>query len=372
MAQDDLTNGEAAQERPARRGPTRRQLLATAGAAGLTVAGAGVARTLGLGRPTVAHHAQPPLARATATAIPPQPTATPDTRPTSVIVTGDLMLARTITDNMLGRPSDIPLLTPNPRFPFTSTGDRLRSYDITIGNLECVVSTVGTPIPGKPFTFEADPIGFQRLAGAGFDIVSVANNHSGDYGKAAFMDMLGHLPAWGIVPVGGGSNRQQAHQPVYRYSHSTMLGVLAYCEVEPPAFEATDTTPGHAWLRDDGSLQADISAARPHCDFLMTFMHWGYEGHTEEDPSTQQYYARTAIDAGADLVVGCHPHVIQPYELYNGKLIVYSLGNFVFDYMTDPLYSSCNVLTFNVLGSRLLDWQLVHATLDQYGQPAWG
>jgi poly-gamma-glutamate synthesis protein (capsule biosynthesis protein) len=360
MAQDESASEPGAQGQPARRGPTRRQLLTTAGAFGLTAAGAGLARAVGVGQPDAGHHAPPPLVRATAT--PPEPTATPDTRPVSVAVTGDIMLARTVNQQMLAS---------HDQFPFNFTGDRLRSYDVTIGNLECVVSALGTPIPGKPFTFEADPLGFQRLAAAGFDIVSVANNHSGDYGKGAFTDMLAHLPAWGISPVGGGVNRQLAHRPVYRYVHSTLLGVLAYCEIEPPDFAATDTTPGHAWLTEE-ALKADIAAARPNCDFLITFMHWGYEGHLDEDPATQQYFARAAIEAGADLVVGCHPHVIQPHELYNGKLIVYSLGNFVFDYMTAPNFNECNVLTFNVLGSRLLDWQLVHATIGDWGQPAWG
>ncbi len=360
MAQHDPGGERAAEGPPPQRGPTRRQLLTTLGAAGLTAAGAGAARALGLGRPATSQHLPPAIARATAT--PPDPTATPDTRPVSVAVTGDIMLARTVNQQMLAS---------HDQFPFNFTGERLKGFDVTVGNLECVVSTLGTPIPGKPFTFEADPIGFQRLAAAGFDIVSVANNHSGDYGKGAFTDMLAHLPAWDITPVGGGANRQQAHQPVYRYSHSTMLGFLAYCAIEPPDYAATDTTPGHAWLTEE-ALKADIAAARPNCDFLITFMHWGYEGHLQADDPTQPYLARAAIDAGADLVVGCHPHVIQPHELYNGKLIVYSLGNFVFDYMTAPNFNECNVLTFNVLGSRLMDWQLVHATIGDWGQPAWG
>lgn len=359
MAQDDPANERAADPAPQRHRPTRRQLLTTLGAAGLAVAGAGAARALGLGQPASGHGAGPSVMRARTPT--PEPTATPDTRPVSVVVTGDVMLARTVNQQMLAS---------HDQFPFNYTGDLLKSFDVTVGNLECVVSTLGAPIPGKPFTFEADPLGFQRLAAAGYDIVSVANNHSGDYGKGAFMDMLAHLPAWGITPVGGGANRQLAHQPVYRYVHSTTLGFLAYCEIEPPDFAATDTTPGHAWLTAD-ALKADIAAARPNCDFLVTFMHWGYEGHLEENID-QQHFAQIAIDAGADLVVGCHPHVIQPNEVYNGKLIVYSLGNFVFDYMTSPNFSSCNVLTFDVRGSQLLDWKLVHATIGDWGQPAWG
>jgi poly-gamma-glutamate capsule biosynthesis protein CapA/YwtB (metallophosphatase superfamily) len=356
MAQDDPAGGLPPDGEP-RRGPARRQLLTTLGAIGLAAAGAGAARALGLSQPGHVPHA----AAIRATATPPPPTATPDARPVSVVITGDVMLARTVNQQMLAS---------RDQFPFNHTGDLLKSFDETVGNLECVVSRLGTPIPGKPFTFEADPIGFQRLQGAGFSLVSVANNHSGDYGKGAFTDMLHRLPDYGITPLGGGANRQQAHQAVYRRVHSTTLGFLAYCEIEPPDFAATDTTPGHAWLTAD-ALKADIAATRPNCDFLITFMHWGYEGFLTENDD-QRFFARTAIDAGADLVVGCHPHVIQPNEMYNGKLIVYSLGNFVFDYMTAPNFNECNVLTINVRGPQLLDWKLVHAVIGDWGQPAWG
>ncbi len=290
----------------------------------------------------------------------PMPTATPDTRPVTVAITGDVMLGRSVNTRMLAA---------DDRFPFNYTADYLSSFDLTVGNLECVVSTLGTPEP-KEFVFEADPRGFDRLALAGFDVVSVANNHSGDYGKDAFTDMLAHLPQHGITPVGGGANLQAAHTPVIRTIRGTRLGILAYCEIGPENFVATATTPGHAWL-DANLMAADIRAARPSVDFLLVFTHWGIEYQLQETDH-QVALARLAIDAGADFVVGAHPHVRQPSEIYNGKPIVYSLGNFVFDLMPGPEESQGSVLSLTLQGSQLLDWKLrTSRIIGPYGEPQW-
>ncbi len=287
------------------------------------------------------------------------PTATPDTRPITVAVTGYVMLARSVNDRMV-RTGD--------RFPFNYTADYLQGFDLTIGNLECVVSTLGSPIPGKEFTFEANPLGFQRLNEAGFDIVSVANNHSGDFGKTAFMDMLDHLPRYGVTPLGGGASLAAAHTPVVRTIRSTTIGFLAYCEIGPEDFAATDTTPGHAWL-DPARISADVAALRPHADFILVFTHWGIE-YQPVETTDQQTMARVAIDAGADFVVGAHPHIIQPNEIYRGKPIVYSLGNFVFDEMYGE-EALGNVLALTIQGPRLLDWKLREMRIGDFGQPAW-
>jgi poly-gamma-glutamate synthesis protein (capsule biosynthesis protein) len=334
--------------------PTRRQLLTALGGLGTVAAGAGIARALGWGE----HTAEPHVQIVPTPTQPPPPTPTPDDRPVTMVITGDIMLARTVNQQMVAS-TDL--------FPFNHTASFLRSFDLTIGNLECVVSTLGSPIPGKEFTFEANLIGFDRLVAAGYRIVSVANNHSGDYGKDAFTDMLGHLVKHGITPVGGGVHEAQAHEPVLTTIRTTRIGVLAYCEIGPEFFAATPTTPGHAWLTAD-ALRRDIPLARPQCDFLIVFTHWGVEYTTIENDH-QRALAHTAINAGADLVIGCHPHVIQPSEMYLGKPIIYSLGNFVFDYMTDPLTSSCHILTLKVQGSRLLEWKLVHSEIGDWGQP---
>ncbi len=296
----------------------------------------------------------------TATATQPAPTATPDTRPITIVITGDVMLARSVNTQMRAT---------NDRFPFNNTADYLRGFDLTVGNLECVVSTLGSPIPGKDFTFEANPIGFGRLQAAGFDVMSVANNHSGDYGKDAFMDMLNHLPNYGITTLGGGANLAAAHTPVIKTVRTTTVGFLAYCEIGPDTFAATSTTPGHAWL-DPTLMRADIQALRPKVDYIIVFTHWGIEYVTVED-GDQQAMAHAAIDAGADFVVGAHPHVRQPSEIYRGKPVVYSLGNFVFDEMPGYEESHGNVLELTLQGSQLLNWKLRGSVIGNYGQPSW-
>ncbi|HEX5548144.1 MAG TPA: CapA family protein [Ktedonobacterales bacterium] len=329
---------------------TRRDLLR----AGLGVAGAGLLAGCGLSTA----HSGPPIPTPTSTVV---PSPTPDTRPVSVVITGDIMMARAVGARIKTGASDS-------LFPFADTADVLKSHDLRIGNLECVVSTLGSPQP-KTYTFEAPLQAFERLRAAGFQIVSVANNHSGDYGKAAFSDMLAHLPTYGITPVGGGANRTEAHRLVTYQVRTTKIGILAYCEIEPFSFAATATTPGHAWL-DATTMKQDIAAARSQVDFLIVFTHWGVEYVLREN-AHQQYMARLAVDAGADLVVGAHPHVIEPYEVYHGKPIIYSLGNFVFDEMPG-VTSLCNVLSFTVQGSRLLDWKLRGARIVfSTGAPVW-
>lgn len=289
----------------------------------------------------------------------PDPTATPDSRPITIGITGDVMLGRSITPMMLQT---------NDRYPFNGVADALNAFDLTVGNLECVVSRLGSPEP-KEYTFEADPLGFQRLRAAGFSIMSVANNHSGDYGKAAFMDMVTNLPQHGITPVGGGANLTAAHQPVIRTIRTTTVGFLAYCEIEPNYFAATASTPGHAWL-DPTLMTNDIQALRPHVDFMIVFTHWGIEYQPVES-AEQDAMARVAIDAGADFVVGSHPHVIQPSSSYRGKPIVYSLGNFVFDEMWSDDVRLGNVLSLTVQGSNLVDWSLRESKIGDYGAPSW-
>ena len=336
----------------------RRDILRRMGAAGLGLAaGVPLAEWLAACGERSAR-ATPP----TPTLVPtqtPEPTATPDTRPVTIAITGDVMLGRSVNQQ---------LLASSDRFPFNNTADYLKSFDLTVGNLECVVSTLGQPEPGKEFTFEADPKAFARIQAAGFDIMSVANNHSGDYGKAAFMDMLGALPAYGVTPLGGGATLAAAHRPVIRKMRSATVGFLAYCEIGPETFAATTTSPGHAWLEPD-LVRADVAATRPQVDFLIVFTHWGIEYQPQED-ADQQAMARVAIDAGADLVVGAHPHIIQPNDSYKGKPIIYSLGNFVFDEMYG-VEALGNVLTLSVQGSNLVNWGLREMRIGAYGQPEW-
>src|ERR1700680_2577104 len=197
---------------------TRREVLAAGGAALLGVAGCG----------TESVSAPPKLettgtSSITASSSPLHtPTPIPE-KPITLAFTGDVMFGRTVNSHMLAT-------APNDPYPFTYTGDFLRGFDLTIGNLECVISNLGVPVP-KSYNFRGDARAYDRLLGAGFDLVSVANNHSGDYGKAAFLDEFLTLPRLGLTPIGGGLNRRQAHMPVYKSLRGTTIAFLAYDQI---------------------------------------------------------------------------------------------------------------------------------------------
>jgi poly-gamma-glutamate capsule biosynthesis protein CapA/YwtB (metallophosphatase superfamily) len=334
---------------------TRRKLLATGGAIALSLTACTTSTTTNpQHQPTKSSGTKVPTQIATT------PAATPDT-PITLAFTGDIMFGRTVNTHLLATTLDNP-------YPFTHTAAFLRSFDLTIGNLECVVSRLGAPVDKpRPFILRGDPRAYTRLVHAGFDIVSVANNHSGDYGKEAFLDELLTLPKHGITPVGGGRNKAEAHTPVLKTVRGTTVAFLAYDEIAPYSFVATDSTPGHAWLNEE-NVHQDVPVARKQADFVIVFMHWGTEYFTSFN-AHQRQLARVAIDAGADMVVGAHPHVIEPYEYYQGKPIIYSLGNFVFDYMDAEVVRKGNILTMTLAKTRLLNWNLLPTHIGAWGEP---
>jgi poly-gamma-glutamate synthesis protein (capsule biosynthesis protein) len=196
----------------------------------------------------------------------------------------------------------------------------------------------------------------------------VANNHAGDYGRAAFVETLAHLEAAGIRPVGGGRDLTAAHAPLWIERGGLRIAVLAYNEFKPRAFEAGPDWPGVAWS-EDSQVLADIRAARAAgADLVIPFMHWGWE--REPAPGERQrQLARAMIDAGADAVVGGHPHVTQGAEYYRGRLIVYSLGNFVFDGFESPEARRGWLLRLTLDRDGLHAWDTLAARMDEAGTP---
>lgn len=230
----------------------------------------------------------------------------------------------------------------------------LAQADYRIANLECSVATGGEALAGKVFTFRAAPATLDQVRGR-FEAVSVANNHSGDFGKDAFLETLVHLRTAGIGAFGGGRSLAEAHAPLWLERHGLRVAVLGYNEFKPRSFEAGARHPGIAWSEDQQVI-ADIRAARrAGADVVIPFMHWGWEREGEADPR-QRRFARRMIDAGASAVVGSHPHVTQGAEIYRGRPIVYSLGNFVFDGFEE--------------GPGRRGW-LLHLSLDHKGVRAW-
>jgi len=195
-------------------------------------------------------------------------------------------------------------------------------------NLETTISERGTQ-NGCGYCFRADPKVVGGLVFAGVDVVSMANNHIWDYGRPALEDTLDYLAANDLSAVGAGRSLEEARGPVIRTVAGTRIAYLAYTNLLPASAQATDDHAG-ANIYDAGRMSEDITRARTIADVVVVSFHTGTEYETAHNPEQERIY-HAAIDAGADMVVGHHPHVVQDIEQYKGKWIAYSLGNFIFD-----------------------------------------
>lgn len=252
--------------------------------------------------------------------------------------------------------------------PFAAFAPLLDTADIRVGNLECVVATTGSPEPGKIWTFRAHPRTLPLLK-RHFDAVSLANNHSGDYGLQAFSEMLVLLKRQGIPYFGGGANLSEAHTPWLIERKGLRIAFLGYNEFFPRSFEADADKPGIAWSEDE-QVRLDIAEARRRyrADLVIPFMHWGWENESRAG-TRQRSLARIMIDAGADAVVGTHPHVTQDIEFYRGKPIIYSLGNFVFDGFDDAANNTGWLLRMELDREGVRSWRTHIAAIDKRGIP---
>lgn len=282
---------------------------------------------------------------------------TPGSRQFTIAFVGDVML-----DDTPGR------VVRSGRDPFAHVAHWLRDADVRVANLEAIVATTGQPVPGKPYTFRAHPRVLKPLA-RHVDAVGLANNHAGDYGPVALADTLRRLDAAGIRRFGAGHTLAEAHEPLIVERNGLRVALLAYNEFMPRSFEADVDQPGIAWSENE-QVTRDIARARAvhRADLVIPFMHWGWE----REPHTtvrQQQLARRMIDAGADAVVGGHPHVTQGADTYKGKPIIWSLGNFVFDGFDFPPARTGWVLRMAVDRRGVQSWDTVEAEMDDAGTP---
>ena len=242
--------------------------------------------------------------------------------PLTVTFVGDVILGRTV-HTIMTRLNDFSA-------PFRLVADELKKTDLTIANLECSLSDNITP-PTDPYTFSFMTLtaGGNGLTLSGVDAVSQANNHSMNFGAQGMRDTLAALDQRKIRHFGIGENLTDARQPVILESQGRKIAVLGYDGITGTTYGATDSTAGTAPL-DVNLMAEDIAAARKRADIVIPFVHWGIE-YQLIPSAEQQSIARTAIDVGADMVVGSHCHWVQGMEVYQGKPIIYSLANFVFD-----------------------------------------
>ncbi|MBI5243838.1 MAG: CapA family protein [Elusimicrobia bacterium] len=199
--------------------------------------------------------------------------------------------------------------------------------DIVFGNLETAVSERGKKA-AKEFTFRAQPKNLKILSEAGFTIVSLANNHSMDFGSQALLDALKALDREKIAHIGAGRNLEEARKPVFLEAGGLKIGFLALTSTFPEEHWAGRKRPGVASSETD-RVSAWVREAKASCDVLVVSFHGG-EQKAETPNEVQRAFGRAAIEGGADIVVGHHPHVLQAVELRGGRPILHSIGNFLF------------------------------------------
>lgn len=206
--------------------------------------------------------------------------------------------------------------------------DIFTKADISFANLEGTASNKGKNMHNL-YSFRMDPAVLPVLASEGFTVLSVANNHIGDWGQSAFTDTLAGLKDNGISYTGGGINKTEAEAPVIIERNGIKIGFLAFSDVGPNSMQAGNDTPG-ILLANDPDFDSIIKNAAAQVDYLVVSFHFGIEYQTKHN-QRQEKLAREAIDDGAKIIVGAHPHVVEDTEFYKNGFIAYSLGNLIFD-----------------------------------------
>jgi poly-gamma-glutamate synthesis protein (capsule biosynthesis protein) len=227
-----------------------------------------------------------------------------------------------------GRTMEAQLGRFGPSYPWAGLAPLLREADLAVANLESALTTRGKPLD-KPYLIRAHPGTARTLIDAGFDLVNLGNNHALDYGQAGLDQTLATIEDLGIRTVGAGPSEEMARRPAILDLNGLRVAILGYAAARWNGSEDVPATDRVAWAYPE-AVRADVQAIRDEVDLVIVQLHAGTEYAPEPSPD-QVRFARAAVDAGAHLVVGHHPHVTQTVEQYGGGLIVYSLGDALFD-----------------------------------------
>lgn len=220
-------------------------------------------------------------------------------------------------------------------FPFQYVSGLFQNDDLTVLNLETPVTDNGVSAEDKQYVFKSSPLALDAMAKAGVDAVNLANNHTLDQGQEGLLDTLSHLKNAGIASVGAGKNADEAFTPYYTERKGVKIALLGFSRVLPKSdWNAGAGTPGIAGVYDPTRAYQEIQKAKQKAEIVIVIAHWGKE-RVQQIDSTESTLAHGFIDAGADLVIGGHPHVLQGVEQYKGKWIAYSTGNFIFTKSTN-------------------------------------
>ncbi|MCM3143236.1 CapA family protein [Brevibacillus sp. MER 51] len=264
--------------------------------------------------------------------------ANPNTQPTpdntanqktSVQLTfvGDIMMSGNVEKTLLANSYD---------YPYKHVSSLFLQDDITIANLETPITATGVAAQNKEYVYKSSPLAVPAMKNAGIDVVNLANNHSMDQGVPGLLDTFDALDENRIEYVGAGKDASRAYSPVFIEKNGIKIAILGFSRVIPEtSWFAGDSQPGMAASYDPTLAVKAIQDANSQADLVVVIAHWGKE-RSDYPVDHQKELSRAYIDAGADLIVGGHPHVLQGFERYNDKWIAYSLGNFIFTRSNEP------------------------------------
>lgn len=297
---------------------------------------------------------------------------------------------------------DVFVNRPDPPSVFARVASVLRQGDVVVGNYEGLNCDRGSPIVGKieagSLHLRSAPDNIRALESAGFNAVSLANNHNMDYGEEGLLQSIALLDKMHIAHAGGGHNLEEAHRPAIVERNGTRVALLSYTSVYIPGFSAQESTGGLATIRVTTSYQPpdnwyyqpgfpplmtttpdpldlqrmsnDVRRAREQADIVLVAFHWGVSWGFGKVVGYQKELGRAAIDSGADLIMGAHPHSLQPMELYKGKLICYCMGNFVMDGMSNAHFGADTIiLKCQVKNKKISRISFIPARISDQWQP---
>lgn len=241
---------------------------------------------------------------------------------TTLLFTGDILLGNSVTGNYATKGID-GILSKDMQ-------EQMNSADITMVNEEFPFSNGGTAMQDKQYTFRVDPKYVTAFLEMGIDVVSIANNHTLDYGTTALTDTCNTLDQAKILYAGAGATKERAMQLITIQKNGKTFGFLAASRVLPKgSWNVENKEPGIFSTYDPTALLAAIKSAKASCDYLTVFVHWGVE-RSQSPQDYQRSLGKQYIESGADLVIGSHTHCLEGVEYFDGKPVFYSLGNFLF------------------------------------------
>ncbi len=298
---------------------------------------------------------------------------------------------------------DVYVNRPDPPSIFARVASVLREGDITLGTLEGAYSDQGEPILGKIEVgsgyLKSTPENARALPAAGFNAMVLANNHEMDYGSAGLLQTMEILDGMNIAHAGGGRNFEEAHKPAIVERNGTRVAILSYTSVYPLAgYAAGADKAGVATVKvhtsyqapenilyqpgfppliitipdpdEEEQMMADVRRAKDAADIVLVAFHWGVSWGFGRVVGYQRELGRAAIDAGADLILGAHPHQLLGMEMYKGKLICYALGNFVMDGYNPPHFGRDTIiLKCYVRNKQIQKFSFIPAYISDEWQP---